>query len=579
MATRAVPFAFVLIACALASATVAGAQKSAEPTRGDPAAANAALTTPIEFYLAHGDANACGPGCSEWIAAEGKIDVGATDRFRQLLRKLGDRRPPIYFHSPGGKVTDALELGRLIRDKKFEVSVGHTVPLGCGSDKQSVNSCEARKRAVQTVEAEISSTAYMCNSSCVYALAGGAVRRVPPWVKLGIHDLGVDPNSSLPRGVSLTTVMRLSHARVRSYLRAMGIDDALFSAAVATPFESIRLVQRDEIVRFGIDRREFGETMWQYSDEPVAQIRKLFFVRTDGDQPHYVDGMIQVGCNAGGGMVLVLARQQLGSDTDSSGAGSPAASIAVNGKQVSLNRVKSTSFYVRSGWVAINTLDTVGDGVTIELPGSELGRKELGNVTLTMDGYSAAYAKLRPHCAARPREAKDVSAADAQAAMRLVAQLPHSKQAVDDPRTAAWLSQLSQSKGAPPAASAAPVKTSTPTSGEGSQALELARAAAAEQRSRLDFLFDLAPDCSSAGKPVVRVLEQPQHGTLAIENGQAFTDFPQDDRRAACNTKQSDGTLVFYQPSADYRGADSITLSVTSSVTGTLKRHYAIDVK
>src|SRR5580704_1131427 len=426
MSTRAIPFVFVLIACALASATVAFAQKLPEPTRADPAAPNAALMTPIEFYLAHGDANACGPGCSEWIAAEGKIDAGAADRFRQLLRKLGDRRPPIFFHSPGGKVNDALELGRLIRDKKFEVSVGHTVPLGCGSDKQSVNSCEARKRAGQALEAEISASIYMCNSSCVYALAGGTVRRVPPWVKLGIHDLGVDPNSSLPRGVSLTTVMRLSHARVRSYLRAMGIDDALFSAAVATPFESIRLVQRDEIVRFGIDRREFGETVWQYSDEPVAQIRKLFFARTDGDQPHYVDGMIQVGCNAGGGMVLVLARQQLGSDPDYSGAGSPAASIAVNGKQVSLNRVKSTSFYVRSGWMAISTLDTVGDGATIELPGTELGRKDLGNVTkdlgnvtkdlgnvtLTMNGYSAAYFKLRAHCAAGPREAKSVSAAD-----------------------------------------------------------------------------------------------------------------------------------------------------------------------
>jgi hypothetical protein len=537
------------------------------------------LATPIEFYLAHGDANACGPGCSEWIAAEGKIDGGAADRFRQLLRKLGERRPPILFHSPGGKVNDALELGRLIRDKKFAVSVGQTVPLGCGSDKQAANACEARKRAGQAVEAELSPTTYMCNSSCVYALAGGTVRLVPPWVKLGIHDLGVDPNSNVPRGVSLTTVMRLSHARVRSYLRAMGIDDLLFSAAVATPFESIKLVQRDDIVRFGIDRREFGEAVWRYSDEPVAQIRKLFFVRTGDDQPHYVDGMIQVACNAAGGMVLILARQQFGSDTDSSGAGSPAATMTVNGKQVDLNPVKSTSFHVRSGWMAINTLDTVGDGATIELPGSELGRKELGNVTLTMDGYAAAYAKLRPHCAAGPREAKNVSAADSRAAMRLVAQLPHSKQAVEDPRTAAWLSQLSQSKGAPPAASAAAVKTSTAASGEASQALELTRSATAAQKSRLDFLFDLAPDCSSAGKPVVRVLEQPQHGTLAIENGQAFTDFAQDDRRAACNARQSDGTLVFYQPSADYRGADSITLAVTSAVLGTLKRHYAIDVK
>jgi hypothetical protein len=551
MATRAISFVFVLIACALASATVAVAQKPPGPKQGEPAAPIAALTTPIEFYVAHGDANACGPGCSEWIAAEGKIDVGAADRFRQLLRKLGDRRPPILFHSPGGKVNDALELGRLIRDKKFEVSVGHTMPLGCGADKQSANSCEARKRAGQSVEAEISPTDYMCNSSCVYALAGGVVRRMPPWVKLGIHDLGVDPNSSLPHGVSLTTVMRLSHARVRSYLRAMGIDDALFSAAVATPFESIRLVQRDDIVRFGLDRREFGETVWQYSDEPVAQIRKLFFVRTDGDQPHYVDGMIQVGCNAGGGMFLVLARQQLGSDTESSGAGSPTATMAVNGKQVSLNRVKSTSFYVRSGWMAINTLDAVGDGATIELPGSELGRKELGNVTLTMDGYAAAYAKLRPRCFGQMS----------------------GQQTVSSP------SQLPQSKAAPPAASAAAVKTSAPASGKDSETLELTRVATAEHKLQLDFIHYIFADCKSVGPVTVRVLEQPQHGVLSIEYGQAFTDFPADDKRAACNARESKGTLVFYQPNADYRGADSITVNALSESGHALTRHYAIDVK
>jgi hypothetical protein len=129
------------------------------------------------------------------------------------------------------------------------------------------------------------------------------------------------------------------------------------------------------------------------------------------------------------------------------------------------------------------------------------------------------------------------------------------------------------------AAPAAAAKTSTATSDNDSQTLELTRVAAAAQKSRLDFFYDLAPDCSSAGKPVVRVLEQPQHGTLSIENGQAFTDFPQGDRRAACNAQQSDGTLVFYQPSTDYRGADSITLAVTLPAVGDRKRHYAIEVK
>jgi hypothetical protein len=564
MSIRAIPFAFILSVCAIGSAAVA--QKSPDPTRADPAPANAALTAPIEFYVAHGDANACGPGCSEWIAAEGKIDAGTADRFHQLLKTLGNRRPPIYFHSPGGKVNDAMELGRLFRDKKFTVSVGQTVPLGCGSDKQSINSCAARKRAGQAVEAEISPTAYACNSSCVYALAGGAVRLVPPWVKLGIHDLGVEPNSSVPRGVSLAMVMRVSHARLRNYLRAMGIDDALFSAAVAIPFESFRLVQRDDIVRFGLDRREFGESEWRFFDESALKIRKFFFVRTDGDQPHYVDGLIEVGCNAGGGMYLALARQQLGSDTGSPGAGSPAASITVNGKQISLNRVASASFYVRSGWMAINTLDTVADGATIELPGSELGRKELGNITLTLDRSATAFAKLRPRCPGQMSVQRTVSS---------LSQLPQSQ----EPQNQGPQNQGPQNQGPQPSPPAAAVMTSAPAPGKDSETLELIRVATAEQKLQLDFIHYIWPDCRSVGPVTVRVLEQPQHGALSIEYGQAFTDFPADDKRAACNARESKGTLVFYQPNADYRGADSITVSALSESGHALTRHYSIEVK
>jgi hypothetical protein len=560
MSTRAIRFVFVLSVCAIGSAAVAFAQKPPAATPGDPAAPNAALTTPIEFYLAHGDANACGPGCSEWIAADGKIDAGAADRFRQLLRKLGDRRPPIYFHSPGGKVNDAMELGRLFRDKKFAVGVGHTVPLGCDSDKQSANSCESQKRAGQAVEAEISAKDYECNSSCVYALAGGAVRLVPPWVKLGIHDIGIDPNSTVPRGVTLTTVMQLSHARLRNYLRAMGIDDALFSAILATPNASIRLLQRDDIVRFGMDRREFGEAAWRFFDEPKPKIRKLFFARADGDQPHYVDGVIEVGCNAGGGIYLALARQPLASDTESSGAGSPAAILAVNGKKLSLTRVASASLYVRTAWLGASTLDIVADGATIELPGSELGRTGLGNVTLTLDGFSAAYAKLKPRCSV---------------ATNVLPWPTPAQKSAGDQGTAAWQSLQSQKWGTLPDAVAASPNSEVLWH----QTLELTRDAAAEQKLRLDFLYKILPGCSSAGPLTVRVLEQPQHGTLSIEKGKASTDFPKDDGRAACNTRQSDGTLVFYQSGADYRGADSLTLYVVSPLGDAVTRHYAIDVK
>ena len=56
------------------------------------------------FFVAKGEPNACGPGCSEWIAAEGTIDSGAPKRLRAFLKGLGKRKLPMFLHSPGGLV-------------------------------------------------------------------------------------------------------------------------------------------------------------------------------------------------------------------------------------------------------------------------------------------------------------------------------------------------------------------------------------------------------------------------------------------------------------------------------------------
>ena len=71
------------------------------------------------FYVARGDANACGPGCNEWIAADGKIEREAAQRLRKLVTKPGRRNLPIFLHSPGGSVIGSIELGRLIRNKRW----------------------------------------------------------------------------------------------------------------------------------------------------------------------------------------------------------------------------------------------------------------------------------------------------------------------------------------------------------------------------------------------------------------------------------------------------------------------------
>src|SRR5690348_7258570 len=131
-----------LSACVAASSSVAA---QAQPEAKGP---SANLKQPIVFYVAKGAPGACGPGCSEWIAAEGTIDPAAEPRLWELLRKLGNgRKPPVYFHSPGGSVTAGLQLGRLMRARGLTVGVGWTLPSTCDRQDPGAPACDAVKHA------------------------------------------------------------------------------------------------------------------------------------------------------------------------------------------------------------------------------------------------------------------------------------------------------------------------------------------------------------------------------------------------------------------------------------------------
>ena len=61
---------------------------------------------PLIFFFGKGAPDACGPGCSKWIAAEGMIDSGAAERFRAFLEQPELRSLPVLFNSPGGIATN-----------------------------------------------------------------------------------------------------------------------------------------------------------------------------------------------------------------------------------------------------------------------------------------------------------------------------------------------------------------------------------------------------------------------------------------------------------------------------------------
>jgi dienelactone hydrolase len=109
--------------------------------------------------------------------------------------------------------------------------------------------------------------------------------------------------------------------------------------------------------------------------------------------------------------------------------------------------------------------------------------------------------------------------------------------------------------------------------------LELIRAVPAGRKWRIEFLYSINPDCSSLGLASVRVLEEPTHGKLTVENGTGYPNFPQNNQRYECNRRQADGVAVFYEPNPEFIGSDSATIDVIFPSGLSRKQHYAIEVK
>jgi hypothetical protein len=378
------------------------AAKPSEPMPSDP--------PPIEFFVATGPANACGPGCDAWIAADGKIDLSAAQRLRKVLARLGPRKLPLFLHSAGGSVLGAIELGRLVRSRNLTVSVARTMPAGCRRDEPRDNACETLKRGGSDVASDLDSSGAMCNSACVLVLAGGAQRSVPPWVRLGVHAIGVDLSKTTLRGPLLAAATRSANARIVEYLHDMVIPKALFDASNAVPHESTRFLQRDDLVRFSLDTRDFGETDWRFAEKPPAAITKGFFARTGNADLAHPEALLRLSCSAGQSMRLIFAQERPASAVDD--ADVRPLRITVNGARVEMPyaarsgkiEVRTTTLWPDAvaseddkGVIEISGFDAAGSG-KLHDSGSQ-DSKTRDSVVLNMAGFSAAYAKLRKVCA------------------------------------------------------------------------------------------------------------------------------------------------------------------------------------
>lgn len=175
------------------------------------------------FYVAHGGTDACGPGCSDWIAAEGTVQWDTFKRLIAILDRQGGRKLPILLRVHGESNLDvATSLGRILRDRGFDASVGTTEVEACVGKAET--ECFALKRPGGPLQARLDVADARCYTACVLMLAGAVHRSLPPGARVVLN--GMTIRNRLELNVSNEHREGLTQhfdERFRLYLREMGV--------------------------------------------------------------------------------------------------------------------------------------------------------------------------------------------------------------------------------------------------------------------------------------------------------------------------------------------------------------------
>ena len=130
------------------------------------------------FYVARGAAGACGPGCSEWIAAEGTVQWDTHKRLIAILDRQNGRKLPVVIHSWGeSNLNVSTSLGRILRGRGIDTMAGPTDVEACHGKAEA--ECFALKRQGGPLDAKMTAPDTPCDLACVLILAGGVHRSLP----------------------------------------------------------------------------------------------------------------------------------------------------------------------------------------------------------------------------------------------------------------------------------------------------------------------------------------------------------------------------------------------------------------
>ena len=132
----------------------------------------------------------------------------------RIMTELRNAKPDfVSLDSPGGSVSDALAIGRVLRE------TGAATKLESGT---------------------------ICLSACPYIFVGGTDRTVDENARFGVHQHSFGESTILPAFLATEDIQR-GQAEVLDHLVAMGVDLRLMGPAMATPADEIYILTAAEL--------------------------------------------------------------------------------------------------------------------------------------------------------------------------------------------------------------------------------------------------------------------------------------------------------------------------------------------
>jgi hypothetical protein len=214
--------AIILALMAFVAGGLVQAQTQWPPVGGFGSPADAMI-----FYVAHGAADACGQGCTEWIAAEGTVQWDTHKRLIAILDRQAGRKLPVVIHSWGeSNLNVATSLGRILRGRGIDTTEGTTEVEACNGKNEA--ECFALKRPGGPLDAKMNLSDPRCDLACVLMLAGGVHRSLPPGTRMTFGSMFIRNRLALnvPDEHREGLTARFGE-QFRMYLRDMGIETEL----------------------------------------------------------------------------------------------------------------------------------------------------------------------------------------------------------------------------------------------------------------------------------------------------------------------------------------------------------------